>query len=187
MKSKDALKFVPFDRQSLEATRREWEDSLTRSDGPLHTQTQFFERLKASIVADEAGTKAESQVAAYGVFEKVPKNIAIAICELIVTRRNKHSKWIKMLDLFLDPKIEDGIFQNKADETEQALDIYVRCITGVFEVQSVYKADTVKVYGRTTDQFKMLILLNSALQIARAKHKLSATMEGRWLVVRDKI
>jgi hypothetical protein len=174
------MQFLPFNQTMLDASRKAWISSLTKIGGFTPSLVQLFDWVsKNSEVKPEAHGAYE---VAYGVFE-LGNPEAQAICELTVNRRSAQSKWVKMLNLRLHPRIEDGVFSNDIKATRAAIDAYTMCIVGVFTVKSSHKADTLKVYGRTHEQLSLLTALATTLNNGKSKHKLTSKIEGRWLVV----
>lgn len=167
--------FAEFSAASLDATEKAWCDD---ADAGLAFRPDIEQQMSW---AREHRVVTNNSVA-YGVFEK-GKNVAVGICELVITQPTKRGKWIKVLRLRLRPKVEDQIFRNDKQGLMTAIDAYVTCVQGVFAVKNEHKATTIKVYGRTQEQVKFLTLLSAALEKRPGEATFRSSIEGRWLVL----
>ena len=104
----------------------------------------------------------------------------------IVQSKNGSSVWVKMLNLYLSPKIEATL--DNETNTKKRLEVFRAALVGIFELTKwIKKADTVKVFGRTDalvtflrgmhDSFSVLTTLGTIKGI-------DVSVEGRWLVFR---
>ena len=169
------MKFKPFDKKSISATRVGWQNDAENGGG-------FLPDLEQSLDWAESHIELVENSMAYGVFQD-GLSAAIGICELVITKRSSRSKWLKVLRLRLGPKTESGLFSNDPKAVKVAIDAYITCVVGVFHVKNEHKATTIKVYGRTQEQVRFLATLAAAMQASKLETTFKSSIEGRWLVL----
>lgn len=108
-----------------------------------------------------------------------------AIVELVQSKKGT-SVWVKMMDMYLSPKIE---LENDTEaNTQKRLKIFHGALIGIFELTKVIKkADTVKVYGRTDALIVFLRGMHDSISVINSLgtiHGIEVSIEGRWLVFR---
>ena len=110
---------------------------------------------------------------------------AWAIVELVKSRSGA-SVWVKMLNMYLSPKIE--LESDTAANTKKRLDIFNASLRGIFELTKGIKgADTVKVFGRTDVLIAFLRGMHdseSVITMLGTIDSIQVSIEGRWLVFR---
>lgn len=108
-----------------------------------------------------------------------------AIVELVQTK-NGSSVWVKMLDMYLSPKIETE--PDTEANTQKRLKIFRAALVGIFELtKGIKKADTVKVYGRTDALITFLRGMHDSISVITTLgtiQGIDVSIEGRWLVFR---
>ncbi len=169
------MEFRKFTPTSLEATSKQW---LKLAD----TQNAFAPDVEQLLEWVREHVDIKENAIAYGVFPEGTE-VAVGVCELIITRKSAKTGWVKFIRLRLDPQIDANIFSNKSEGIVAAIEAYVACVAGVLEVKDLHKADTIKVFGRTQEQMQFLTLLSAALT-KRDEAKFTTKIEGRWLVLK---
>ncbi|WP_312589019.1 hypothetical protein [Comamonas terrigena] len=169
------MEFRKFTAESLEATSKQWLKLANKVNAFSPDVEQLLEWVKEHIDIKE-------NAIAYGVFPE-GSDIAIGVCELIITRKSAKTGWVKFIRLRLDPQVDANIFANNSEGVVAAIEAYVACVAGVLAVKDLHKADTIKVFGRTQEQMQFLTLLSAALQ-KRDEAKFTTKIEGRWLVLK---
>ena len=166
--------FKLFTEKALAETASGWSDDAANG-------LAFQPDVDQTISWAESHSALNENGVAYGVF-RIGEPIALGICELVITKRSRSSKWVKMLRLKLRPKTEQGIYANDPAALQEAYDAYSTCIVGVFHVKNQHQADTMKVYGRTHQQMQFLNGLALHLKANRSA-TFKTNIEGRWLVL----
>lgn len=168
------MMFRLFDQESLNATKKAWMLDAGSGNGFLPDVEQQLDWAQKHIEL------VDNEVA-YGIFPDTAK-VAIGICELCITRPSVRGKWIKLMRMRLRPLVDVQLFDNKKEGITSAIQAYIACVVGVFEVKNEHKATTIKVYGRTQQQVSFLTLLSAALE-TRTALSFKSSIEGRWLVL----
>lgn len=108
-----------------------------------------------------------------------------AIVELVQTR-NGSAVWVKMLDIFMSPKIEAE--PDNEGNTKKRLEIFRAALIGIFDLtKGIKKADTVKVFGRTDALVTFLRGMHDSFSVINSLGTIKGievSIEGRWLVFR---
>lgn len=168
------MEFRRFTQESFQATDKHWRKLAEQVQAFTPDTEQILEWTSDHIEIND-------NAVAYGVFQD-GGNVACGICELIVTKKSQKVGWVKFIRLRLDPKIDAQIFANEPDGVVAAIEAYISCVIGVFDVKDHHNASTIKVFGRTQEQMQFLTLLSAALQ-KRDAVKFTTKIEGRWLVL----
>lgn len=168
------MKFKAFTSATLATTRESWRRDVIQSDGFLPDVEQQLDWAEKHVVLTD-------DEIAYGIFTDDGDD-AVGICELCITRQSIHSKWVKFLRLRLRPSIDEQLFDHKKEGITAALEAYIACVIGVFDIKNQHKASIIKVYGRTQQQVSFLTLLSASLE-KRDKITFESSIEGRWLVL----
>lgn len=171
------MEFKEFDAHSMTATKHAWRQDAVNSGAFLPDVEQQLDWAQSHMVLTE-------NEVAYGIFRE-NSHIAAAICELVVTKKSVHAKWIKFIRLRLRPTIDAQIFSNEPAGITSAIEAYIACVIGVFKVKNTQKANTIKVYGRTQQQLQFLAALSAALSKLETV-AFKSSIEGRWLVLKWK-
>jgi hypothetical protein len=164
----------PFEKNTFEATKSSWNKAMAKGA----TFPAEIEQLLSWVETHMSHKDGDSH--AHGVFLKGDKS-AKGIAEVVVTRENKKSPWVKMLRLRLNPELDERIYQNDLAAHREALDIFITAFVGVVKLSGDHAAKTVKIYGRSNEQLSFLRALTEELK----KHSKKSTfaMQGRWLVI----
>lgn len=168
------MRFSAFTAATLAATRESWCKDVVQSGGFLPDVEQQLDWAEKHIVLTDTEV-------AYGIFNDDGDD-AVGICELCITRQSVRSKWVKFMRLRLRPSIDEQLFAHKKEGVTAALEAYITCVGGVFDLKNQHKASIIKVYGRTQQQIAFLTLLSAALE-KRDKITFESSIEGRWLVL----
>lgn len=130
----------------------------------------------------EENSKSSHKRLAYGVFQP-GEQVAIAVCELVLSDRGQLAgRWLKMLRITLSPEVELLLIEEDMDAVNLAVTAYKIAILGSFSERLHHEADTLKLYGRTEEILRFLLVLLVSIN-QDATSKVSASKEGRWLVV----
>jgi hypothetical protein len=168
------MQFKEFDAASMAATRHAWMGDADNGSG-------FPPEIEQQLDWAQGHMTLTGTEVAYGIF-KDGGHVALAICELVITRRSARSKWIKFMRLRLRPSVDVQLFNNDPAGFRTAIEAYIACVQGVFHVKNQEKANTIKVYGRTQQQMGFLTILATSLQ-NRPELTFKTSIEGRWLVL----
>lgn len=108
-----------------------------------------------------------------------------ALVQLVQSRRGA-ATWVKMLDIFLSPAIEQA--PDDEPSTQMRLKVFSEVLKGIFKLTaSIRLADTVKVYGRTDALVTFLRGMHDSFSVIASLGTLKGievSIEGRWLVFR---
>lgn len=108
-----------------------------------------------------------------------------ALVQLVQSKRGS-SVWVKMLDIFLSPKIEQA--PDDEQSTQLRLSAFSEVLKGIFKLTAAIRlADTVKVYGRTDALVTFLRGMHDSFSVIASLGTLKGievSIEGRWLVFR---
>ncbi len=180
MSSKQSFVFKAFDEKSFQSTAEVWtQEALNGLAFP--SEIEQLMAWAARHLAPQEGASV-----AYGIFSPDSK-VAVAICEIVVTRKSVRSKWIKMLRVRLRPQIDDAL--NSTSEASSAglrdaLEIFIQATLGTFKLGKVEQANTIKIYGRTRQQADFLRFLG--VELEKLPHNpMMVAMEGKFLVVQS--
>jgi len=109
-----------------------------------------------------------------------------AIVEIVKTL-NGSAVWVKMLNIYMSPKIEAE--PDNETNTKKRLEIFRAALIGIFLLtKEIKKADTVKVYGRTDALITFLRGMHDSFSVITSLGTISGidvSIEGRWLVFRS--
>lgn len=169
------LKFKAFTPESFAATKRNWIKDVEGGAG-------FLPDTEQQLAWTENHLELVENSIAYGVF-KDKSDVAIGICELVITKHTPKRSWVKVIRLRLRPKIEAALFANEQAAIATAIEAYAVCVVGVLHLKNAHNASTIKVYGRTQDQLKLISFMNIELQ-KNKEVAYQSSIEGRWLVLK---
>lgn len=175
------MEFREFTQSDLDATSSKWENEALDFDCfPEEVQ----QKLKPVQEALTASKSSGFHTIYYGVF-KANERVAAALCEMVLSDRGTTGgKWLKMLKLSMSPEIETLLIQEQIEAINTAINVYKAAVSGAFAARLTHDADTLKLYGRSDEQLKFLMMLLSFINQEHS-HELSAKKEGRWLVLRS--
>lgn len=177
------MEFRQFSNEDYAATLAKWMAEAEEPSADLFPN-EVQQRL-AWIPGTFAGGNGNShRTLAYGVFQP-GNNIAVATCELILTDRGALAgRWLKMLKVTLSPEIELAVQAEDMTAMDVAVSAYKAAVLGSFSERLTHDADTLKLYGRTDDLLRFLMVLMVTIG-QDPSAKLSAKREGRWLVIKS--
>ena len=175
------MEFRQFDANDYDATRKKWlEESVQYDCFPAEVEGKF-DPVKAWL--DGAGADEPHRTVHYGVFQP-GQNIAVAHCEMVLSNKGSRAeKWLKLIKLTLSPEVDTLQLQEDMAAIQTAVKAYRTAVLGSFAERAAHDADTLKIYGRNEEQLRLLIQMMSLINEDQAAG-LSATKEGRWLVLR---
>lgn len=175
------MEFRQFDLQDYEATRAKWlEESVTYDCFPAEVEGKL-DPVKAWL--DGHGADEPNKTVHYGVFQPGQK-VALAHCEMVLSNKgSKVQTWLKLIKLTLSPEVDTLQLQEEMAAIQTAVKAYKTAVLGAFAERVVLDADTLKIYGRNEEQLRLLIQMMSLINEDQAAG-ISATKEGRWLVLR---
>ncbi|MBL0720179.1 hypothetical protein JI742_09785 [Piscinibacter sp. Jin2] len=169
--------FTTFDKTTYEATKQAWSED---AEATL-TFPHDVERL-LDWALDHAEHK-DGHEMAYGIFN-ADSSVAVGICEVVISRGGTTNTWVKHLRLWLNPKLDAGLFNNETACVSEAVKLFSASLVGVMRLKLEHQASCMKVYGRTRDQLKLLHHVAVTLQSVMTDHDVS--VQGRFLVISDK-
>lgn len=180
----DSLKryaLSPFSADSLKQTRSEWEAQVAKF--PKDLLPSDFQRI-VDWAADHMDYGDGEEGLAYGVFGPNRKS-ADAIIEVVYTKSG--NKWLKMLNLFLSPRLFAGfIIPEEQINTTELLNVYATALVGTVKLTGVHPSKTVKLYGRSGTLLTFLKGISAHLQEHSKAKGITVNMDGRWMVFRTK-
>ncbi|GKS97322.1 hypothetical protein [Acidovorax sp. SUPP2825] len=165
--------------EEFEATLAKW-----TSEAEQHDCFPDEVKQKMAWIWDSLQKKSDSQmrVIAYGVFAPDEK-IAIAVCELVLSHKGQlGGKWLKLLKLTMSPEVETLSLNGDATAINNTVEAYRVATLGSFSVRLEHDADTLKIYGRSDEHLRFLMVLLAAIQKDQMAH-LRPSKQGRWLVL----
>lgn len=174
------MEFRLIDQIDFDATLAKWMEEAEAGDLFPNEVENRLNWIK------ETFSKAQDQshtLLAYGVFQ--PENeVAIATCELVLSDRGALSgRWLKMLKVTLSPEVELAVQAEDMDAINIAVNAYKVAVLGSFAERLTHDADTLKLYGRSDEMLRFLMVLLVVINQDKT-HKLSAKKDGRWLVIK---
>jgi hypothetical protein len=171
-------KLAEFTQESLIATESSWNRDLGDSTNIFPGDVWRILKL-AQEHSDYSNKHAISL--AYGIFDGSNPN-ADSIVEIIVSKSGK--KWIKMLDCFICPSISEKSYNKNTLAIERLVRIYAAAIVGSIALADHHKATLVKVFGRSEALLYILTSVAKEINDSDVDLNVSATIEGRWLIVK---
>lgn len=173
------MEFRKIEQQDFDATVQKWVGEAEDNDLFPHEV-----KSKLGWIAEtfcDQGNQSHKQLA-YGVFAP-GSNVAIAVCDLVLTDRGALAgRWLKMLKVTLAPELEFALQEEDMTAMTIAVSAYRSAVMGTFAERLNHEADTLKLYGRTDEMLRFLMLLLVAINQDNGL-KLNARKEGRWLVI----
>uniref|UniRef100_A0A6M3M5E5 Uncharacterized protein n=1 Tax=viral metagenome TaxID=1070528 RepID=A0A6M3M5E5_9ZZZZ len=175
------MEFRQFDQHDWVATLAKWMAEAESGDLFPNEVQQRLAWIEGTLTT---GADQSPKQLAYGVF--APRSqIAIATCELVLTDRGALAeRWLKMLKVTLSPEIELAVQAEDMEATNIAVNAYKAAVLGSFSERLTHDADTLKLYGRNDELLRFLMVLMITIS-QDPSLKLSATREGRWLVIKS--
>lgn len=174
------MEFRLFDRQDLDGTLSKWKAEAEAADFFPNEVEQRLAWVGDSL---DAPAQQNHRELAYGVFQPGEK-ISIATCQLVLSDRGSLvGRWLKMLKVTLSPEIENAIRQDDAEAISLGVQAYKTAVLGSFAERLTHEADTLKLYGRSDEILRFLMVLLGIIN-EDSSSKLSARKEGRWLVIK---
>lgn len=178
------MKLKQLTKAQFATLRKKWLKSLMDQEHPVFEAEyqQIFGRIEATGCWD--GLKSCMNRSIFNcVFDETGEEWAIVE---LVQSRNGTSVWVKMIDMYLSPKIE--VETDTESNTQKRLKIFRAALVGIFELTKVIKnADTVKVYGRTDALIMFLRGMHDSISVITSLGTIKGidvSIEGRWLVFR---
>lgn len=178
------MNLQPLNKTEFAALKKKWLKLLKDNEHPVleADYRQVFGRIEASGCLE--GNKPAMNKSIFScIFDDVGEEWAIV--ELVQSKKGS-SIWIKMIDLYLSPKIE--IHADTERNTQQRLKIFHAALLGTFGLtKGVKGADTVKVYGRTEALIMFLRGMHDSISVITSLGTIKGievSIEGRWLVFR---
>lgn len=175
------LEFRQFTIEDVIATKDKWLQEADRyetfPDEVNRRLDPILEQARSNVPPAKGNTTIY-----YGVFKEGEK-IANAYCEMVLSDKGaKAETWLKLLKIFVSPEIESLQMQNDTGANTAALSAYIKAVLGSLDVQPEHKADKLKIYARSAEQLTFINTVFSVLQ-QNENSLITATIEGRWLVV----
>lgn len=167
-------------KEDFAATMEKWSAEAIEADVFPNEVENKIGWIKEALTCD-LQKREFSKLLAYGVFQP-GSNIAAGICELVLTDKGQRAgKWLKMLKVTLSPEIVSSLEDEDVAGTHVAIEVYKAAVLGAFAERLTHDADTLKLYGRTDEHLRFLVILMAAV----ADHaEFSAKKEGRWIVIK---
>ena len=175
------MRFQSFDAKTIQDTTVDWMSKIEKNQGFEPQVRQALDWAQRNMAAETRGQ--DSYEVAYGVFHD-KNECATAICEVHFNKHGSNSKWMKMLNVRLNPSLEAGVYIDDAIEINLAVEAYICCVLGVLGIKETHNADTVKIYGRSEFQKLLLVTFADKLNAGLIDKAYNVTVEGRWLVVK---
>ena len=176
------MKLKLLSENDLSILKDKWIKSLKTTDHPvfLTEYLQIFNLILATGCWDELH-KCLNKPTYICIVDKHDEVWAII---QIVQTKNGSAVWIKMLDIYLSPKIETE--PDNEINTKKRLEVFGSALIGIFKLTSqIGRADTVKVYGRTDALITFLRGMHDTFSVLTSLGTISGieiAIEGRWLV-----
>lgn len=170
-------KFVTqqFDQNKLEATRVAWDS--TAED--LGLPALEYEKTMAWVSTHIRYDAQHGESYAYGIFEE-GKDEAVAVVDLVHSRRVRDVGVIKMLEVTMGPSLAPS--QITAENYPDLVSIYGQAVVGVIALSQAHPARIIKIYGRDNDLMSLLFGLNVQFN-SQNTVPIKSKIEGRWLVI----
>lgn len=175
----NAYKLKQFDSVSLAATETNWRKQCERHKDEI-IRTEYERILKWT--AENANYDKDRETFAYGVFED-GSHTAAAIVEVLYPKAGR--RWLKQLNLHLTPA-KDLSFPTDNIDFEGVANIFGAAVIGVLRLTANHPAKEVKLYGRSGTLLSYLKGLAANLENHPALKSVRITMDGRWLVFRER-
>lgn len=176
------MEFRQFSQQDTQETVIKWDEEASRYDcfpDEVHQKLAPLTKPAATGAEDK-----RNKTLHYGVFLD-GRHDAIALCEMVLSDRGTiGGKWLKMLKLTMSPEVDTQVIEDHPGAIDTVVQAYRTAVIGAFSERMNHEADTLKLYGRSEEQLKFLVLLIAFINQDHG-HELVATKEGRWLVVRS--
>lgn len=173
------MEFRKIEERDYNATLEKWVSEAEANDLFPHEVKSKLGWIVETL--RDQGRQSHKQLA-YGVFAP-DSNVAIAVCDLVLTDRGALAgRWLKMLKVTLAPELEFALQEEDLRAMTIAVNAYRNAVLGTFAERLNHEADTLKLYGRTDEMLRFLMLLLVTINDDNDL-KLSARKEGRWLVI----
>lgn len=178
------MAFQPLDKTNLNAIRTSWLQMLNGEEHEvfLADYEQIFNTIEATDGIGELDGILNKTIH-YAHFDE--SGSCHALVQLVQSRRGS-ATWVKMLDIFLSPQIEQA--PDDEPSTQMRLKVFSEVLKGIFQLTATIRlADTVKVYGRTDALVTFLRGMHDSFSVIASLGTLKGievTIEGRWLVFR---
>lgn len=178
------MEFHSLDRSSLRQIRTSWLELLSGEEHEvfLADYEQIFNTIEVTEGIGELDGILNKAIH-YSLLSDDGK--CYALVQLVQSRRGA-ATWVKMLDIFLSPEIEQA--PDDEPSTQMRLKVFSEVLKGIFELTaSIRLADTVKVYGRTDALVTFLRGMHDSFSVIASLGTLKGievSIEGRWLVFR---
>lgn len=179
------MKLERWDRVAFEGLRNVWIGLLNGSlDITKADYEQLFDLIEQSGCWGPLSGCFNKPI--YGTIVDEQQEVW-GIVEIVISKRGS-SAWVKMMNLYLTPKIEENT--SAEINVDKRLLVFSSALLGIFGLtKDVAGADTVKVYGRTESLVSFLRGVHSAIEAIFAAiggiKGVSVSIEGRWLVFRS--
>lgn len=180
------MKFRSLNPTSLSQTRNDWLTLLTGEEHEvfLADYEQIFNTIEATDGIGELNGVVNKAIH-YALFDESNEKCH-ALVQLVQSRRG-NATWVKMMDIFLSPAIEQA--PDDEPSTQMRLRVFGEVLKGIFNLTaSIRLADTVKVYGRTDALVTFLRGMHDSFSVIASLGTLKGievSIEGRWLVFRS--
>lgn len=178
------MEFKQLDKKQFALLRGKWAGLLKKHDHPVYEAEyrQIFDLIESTGCWD--GIKDCVNRPIYNcVIDSHGEEWAIVE---VVKSRNGASVWIKMLNMYLSPKIE--LENDTETNTKKRLAVFHAALVGIFELtKGIQGADTVKVFGRTDALITFLRGMHDSYSVITTLGTIKGiqvSIEGRWLVFR---
>jgi hypothetical protein len=177
---KERMEFRLITQDDFSATLDKWKEEAVEADiFPNEVEN------KIAWIAQTLDAPAKkhdfNKLLAYGVF-RPGSNIAAGICELVLSDKGaKAGKWLKMLKVTLAPEIVTSLENEDVQGTHVAIEVYKAAVLGAFTERLNHDADTLKLYGRTDEHLRFLVILMATLD---ERDGFTVKKEGRWIVIK---
>lgn len=178
------MKLKQLSKDEFATLRAKWLKSIKDHEHPVFEAEyhQLFGRIESTGCWDGIKTCLNQSIFNC-VFDESGEEWAIV--ELVQSKKGA-SVWVKMLDMYLSPKID--LEDDTEANTQKRLKIFRAALTGIFELtKGIKKADTVKVYGRTDALVMFLRGMHDSISVINslgAIKGIDVSIEDRWLVFR---
>lgn len=173
----------PFDDASLKATVAGWKKELSKHQTEL--MPSLHEGKLVWIQTHMNYQEPNGDSLAYGIFSHGSSQ-ASAIVDIVYTKTGQ--KWLKMLDLTLSPSL-DLAFNADAFDFHTISGVYAATIVGAIRLtETAHPSKITKLYGRSGTSLAFFKGFGAYMeQGSHGKNlTLKVSMEGRWLVFRQK-
>ncbi len=178
------MKLCKYKKAEFSALKDKWMGLLNKKSHPVFEAeySQLFDRIDSTGCWSDLNSCLNKSI-----FNCIidTNGEEWAIVEFVLSK-NGSSVWVKMLDMYLSPKIE--LEADTEANTKKRLDIFRAALIGIFGLTKVIKkADTVKVYGRTDALVMFLRGMHDSISVITTLGTIKGievSIEGRWLVFR---